>query len=306
MSAESKASKEYSGKVDHITRVMDDHVKNEKREASTRQRDHAQNVLQSKSTSKARLDHILRTQVSVNGKWLQSEPDFQAFLEGKEAALFISGMPGSGKSYLCANTISILEDYCKSHSKGDADHLSIVYHFFNDDDAHTRDSNQALKEIAFQLCEHNTGYLNYLHSNVTASSVAITQLSWQKLFMDFFEKSTNMTLFVVLDGIDEAFPDQLQAFVDSLSQSERLFKSGLRRLRFAFFARPEVGEKLLNAFISMPTIELSRQRIDGDIHKYITAKVARTRVLMKTPEQFRTRATEQILSQTCGMFLWGA
>src|SRR5438034_5460089 len=104
-------------------------------------------------------EHVERL-TEGTGRWMAEEPMFQAWEQEQAPILWIFGKPGSGKTFISAQTIEHLRSKYPQHT----DHASLTsvsYFYIKEDDPDLRDMNQILKTIAAQIAKVNTRYQRF-------------------------------------------------------------------------------------------------------------------------------------------------
>ena len=173
-------------------------------------------VLQPSVTSQDWYDKINKSRVPGTGDWIRNENMFKLWLEKSVPVLWVSGNPGSGKTYLSSNIISFLRE---QHPQGVAhqSHVSIGYFFFKDDNPLTRSFHQALRDLAYQISQNDPVYAKYITAAVhSPADISSLHSVWRTLFTVYFIDNPNVegSIFMVFDGVDEAFDAEWQAFLE--------------------------------------------------------------------------------------------
>lgn len=75
---------------------------------------------------------------------------FEKWINNETPLLYISGIPGSGKSFIASNIISFLKER-HPQRVGDPSHTTVGHFFFKDSDPNTRSIHQALRDLSFQI-----------------------------------------------------------------------------------------------------------------------------------------------------------
>ena len=167
------------------------------------------------------LDSIKKNRVFGTGDWVRSEDPFKSWLvheKNENPILLILGNPGSGKTYVCGNIISFLEQQYPQGSQH-ASRISICYFFFKDNDDSTRSFHQALNDLAHQISLNDPVYAKYLGSILqSARDIASLPSKRKILLFNFIVKKENIDskVYVVLDGVEEAFQAELKSFLQHL------------------------------------------------------------------------------------------
>ena len=162
---------------------------------------------------------ISKKRVPGTGDWIRNEQLFKSWMNQKNPVLWVSGNPGSGKSYLSGNIISYLRE---QHPQGvqHPSHTSVGYFFFKDSDPQTRSFHQALRDLAYQISQNDPVYAKYIDSQCQSpDDIKTIQSVWRKLFVDFFLQNDRIdsSVYLVIDGVDEANEAERQLFLELLS-----------------------------------------------------------------------------------------
>ena len=207
-------------------------VMNSKGEAKDeRDLKHLQNVKAVLQPSVSPLDmymDISKNRVQGTGDWVRNEQLFQLWYRQKNPVLYISGNPGSGKSYLSGNIISYLQE---QHPQGvqHTSRTSVGYFFFKDNNPKTRSIHQALRDLAYQISQNDPVYAKHVVSQCQSpEDVSTIRIAWRKLFVDFFihNDKIDSSVYLVVDGVDEAYDTELQLFLSLLSEVKQAASNG--------------------------------------------------------------------------------
>lgn len=173
-------------------------------------------VLQPSVTALDWYDKINKSRVPGTGDWIRGEGLFKSWIKRDIPILWLSGIPGAGKSYLSSNIISFLRD---RHLQGvqHHSHVSVGYFFFKDDNPKTRSFHQALRDLAYQISQNDSVYAKYVASTCDSSEdIGTLQSAWRHLFVNFFVKNKDVSgsVYLIIDGVDEADTADRQPFLD--------------------------------------------------------------------------------------------
>ncbi|ERF68631.1 hypothetical protein EPUS_07192 [Endocarpon pusillum Z07020] len=252
---------------------------------------------------------IDRTRVPGTGDWIRKEASFQAWMNQDSPVLWVSGIPGSGKSYLSGNMISYL---AREHPQRvqHASHTSVAYFFFKDNNPRTRSFKQALNDLAFQVTQNDPIYAKYIASNFqSASEIETLQSKWRRLFVDYFVKKEKVDskVYLVLDGVDEALDSERQEFLELLVDLKDASPSMSRTssINLVMVGRPQVIKDINEALEgSIPTIFVDWRKNNQDIINYVRASIKKSKALKATPKDLQEEIMRTLVQGANGMFLW--
>ena len=182
---------------------------------------HIKKILQPSVHPQDMYESIAKRRVPGTGDWIRNEEALQAWLDKSQGPILrISGSPGNGKSFIAQNIISFL---LEQHPQGlsQSSRTSIGYFFFRDTDSDTRSVHRALRDLAFQIYQNDSVYRSYIDSCChSPHDIASISSAWRTLFRGYNSspsRSTDTTIFLVLDGVDEAFQDDRKELFEMLS-----------------------------------------------------------------------------------------
>jgi hypothetical protein len=190
---------------------------------------------------------IAKLRVPGTGDWVRNERLFQKWIgECDKPVLWISGSPGNGKTFIAQNIIAFLQEQPLNYPSP----ISVGYFFFRDSDPKTRSFHLALRDMAFQIYQNDPLYRRYIDSNChSPAEIETIQSTWQTLFEDYYfdtsQRRDHIAL-LVFDGVDEAFKDDRQTFLELLSDAE----NGRSSFRPSYKVHP-IANKTPNSFPSI-------------------------------------------------------
>ncbi|KAH8425286.1 uncharacterized protein LDX57_003044 [Aspergillus melleus] len=249
---------------------------------------------------------IAKRRVPGTGDWIRTEQLFRAWTDQENPVLWVSGNPGSGKSFLSENIISFLQEM---HPQGvnHPSRTSIGYFFFKDSNPETRSFHRALRDLAYQIYQNDPLYQRYIQQNChSPQDVKTIQSAWRTLFLNYFADTAagDGSVFLVFDGVDEAFQEDRQTFLGLLSDLRRVDPHSTR-IHIVLVGRPEIFDDLADALdASLPTIHVDWRKNSSDIAHYVETSIKKSRVLSRAPKALRDEIEETLTRNAQGMFVW--
>lgn len=204
-------------------------------------------------------ERIHKARVPDTGDWVHGEDVFQSWINKETPVIFVSGNPGSGKSFLAANMISFLLNRFPPARQCNPV-ISIGYFFFKDDKPQTRSFHQALRDLAFQISKDDPEYRKYLGSIEEYEQISTLQSAWRLLFVEYFLKKSNIesTAYILLDAVDESLDEDWRIFVDLAKD----LYANQSCLQLAIVGRPHIRDELLEGLeVNLPTLHVTKQKI---------------------------------------------
>ena len=247
-------------------------------------------------------DKIDKAQVPGTGDWVHREEVFQSWINKETPVIFVSGNPGSGKSFLAANMIKFLFKQFPPELERNPQ-TSIGYFFFNGGNPQTRSFHQALRDLAFQISKNDLGYQRYLATIEDHERISTLESAWRLLFVEYFLKTPNVesTAYILLDAVDEALDEEWITFIDLAKE----LYGNQSCLQLAIVGRPYISDQLLEALeVKVPTLHVNKQKNSGDIVQYIHASIKKSLILRKVSAKLRNEIIDKLSAGAEGMFLW--
>ena len=144
------SSNEVSAGVGQILGTLEQSRTDSKAEKDVKHLEAVKRFLNPSITAQDRFDEIRREHVPGSGDWIRSEEQLRAWVDSAIPILWVSGFPGSGKSFLTYNIISYLQDIHKD-AGGHAAHTSVGYFFFRDNKDQTRSFERKSRPAPYSL-----------------------------------------------------------------------------------------------------------------------------------------------------------
>ena len=268
-------------------------------------RDGIKAVLQPSVTPQDTYDKIKKERLSGSGDWIRDESLFKSWINKTIPVLWISGMPGAGKSFLSSVMISYLKEQFPSGVHNGAQ-VSVGYFFFKDNNPKMRSFHQALRDLAFQIYQNDPAYAKYLETVCGSfSDIETLESAWRTLFREYFvhDDATESTIFLVLDGLDEAYdPNEFLHLLQDLTTNE----PSESRIQLVMVGRPHLFDAISDALQNgvVPTIDVNAAKNSEDIRNYIQVSIRKSRVLRRVSKKLQEEVSKSLFQGAHGMFLW--
>lgn len=247
-----------------------------------------------------------RTKVDGTGEWLMEDEGVQSWVKGEKQHLWMSGGPGTGKSYLSTKLITW----------GRANLSHVAYFYFRANNPETRSVLQALRDVAYQLSESDAIYGRQLMRRVRSSEdIKTIPSAFRRLFVEpFMDDSTDqplVSLHVVLDGIDEADPDEIEELLSEMEPKSEPGTSnpkGRPRVQVALVGRPYMNDIITSHLDpvsragSFSTIVVTHDRNAKDVRTFIEDGVDRSKVLRRR-EDLKRQVKDLMIRRADGLFI---
>ncbi|WEW55846.1 hypothetical protein PRK78_001279 [Emydomyces testavorans] len=244
-------------------------------------------------------EEFVRTLVPGSGEWLFTDPQFVAWVDKEGYAdpiLSFEAREGFGKSYLCSTAIRrLFQLYPPSNKEA---RVSVAYYFFQKDNKDEKSVNKALRAIIWQLTQHDAVYQKSVAGACDKPEEFGNTLElWKQLVVQFSAK-TEATVFVVLDGIDEAETETGHPLIQIL-RDVSLFAAEKRplSLRLLISGRPRSFLEINKTpNIAMSTIQLGTCNKE-DILKYVEIRLETMEIFKKSDQSDIQELKERVRTE---------
>lgn len=201
------------------------------------------------------------------GRWISQNELFQTWMSSNRGRLYLTGIPGAGKTVLCATIIEEVVKHARQGQKGSA----VAYYFCDYKDAATHDPRSILASLAGQFaaqdeeCYAVAEALSNEHrqDDDSISLYAIEEL--QQCLLGMIE--TLDYAYIVVDALDECMDNRLSV-VEALHNLNDFENEKVKTL---FTGRDEL-------YLSTALNEYERLSIAAnshDIRLYVDSEIAR-------------------------------
>ena len=229
------------------------------------------------------------------GAWLLESSEFVKWQQDKHSSLWLTGIPGAGKTILCSTAIDFLQ---KNRNVNEA--VLIWYFDFSDDQKQSRDA--LLRSLLAQACE----ILDPIPPEVM-DLFATDKGHARHLSLEY------RTLLDLMKTVFGSF-DNVMIVVDALDESSELCSvlAFLHDLKVADFEnvkwlvtsrqKREIEENLLG--IRTAVVPLDNVFIDADIRCYIGECLTRDSKLSSKPARIKEQIEDVLTEKAHGMFVF--
>jgi hypothetical protein len=211
------------------------------------------------------LDNALRRRLSGTGRWFLESDSYKDWFGAKSSSLWITGLPGSGKTLLCASAVqSILANRDES--------TAVLYFFFDHGDPTKVSNDHLVMTMIRQLLEQSldlVGAAKKMFDDKSHGGERPFQrteyIPLLQSFIDHFED-----VYVLCDALDEATEsDRIASTLETL-----MLHSTRRdqRIKLLFTSRFDVNLEHRHDLITSTRIALA-ENMKPDIEQYVVTEV---------------------------------
>ncbi|KAL6887476.1 hypothetical protein HDV57DRAFT_488891 [Trichoderma longibrachiatum] len=289
-------------KVENLVEQMNQNILDmrlgEQQTGALSYRDKVREILEPTPYWEDSYDAFTKYRVPGTGDWLLEDEGLKSWLQGETRHLWMCGNPGTGKSFLTSRLITWgLENL---------PHLG--YFFFSANDPETRSVLQALRDVAYQLSETDAFYAEKLARQLHSSDdIKTVPSAFRRLFVQpFLDDTRDEPIYVFLDGIDEAEQSDIEELLSLLAPGD---ESEPTKVQFVLTGRTYLAD--IVSFALDPnavgqvftTIYVTPDRIADDVSAFISEGVRHSRILSRSPEDFKQEVIELMKKQVDGLFI---
>jgi hypothetical protein len=262
-------------------------------------------LLQPLSTSARAYSDILNDTMLGSCQWLDRSSEFIAWWAGHKPLLWIHGGPGVGKSFLASKIIGKLLERQDTKSVESSSEIA-GYFFCRISDESSRYLTAILKTIAWQVAVKAPEFADIVDKWTLTQDVDDSRSLWQDLLVPFFTTATpGQAIWIVLDGLDEAFAIEQEKLLKCLAQiyvgSRR---TTLPRIHVVLISRDSLrGPLLEHSLTSVPEIDVASNKTGRDVSRYVSQRLEKAPVF-KHSAKFRVEMVERLCQKADGLWVW--
>lgn len=150
-----------SAGVDQVLENFEDLKEDTRSEKDLKQWEFVRKMLNPSDSAQERLDEIQREHIPHSGDWIRDEEPLKSWITSKTKLLWISGHPGSGKSFLTYSIITYLREL-QHQPEGLGPRAALGFFFFRNNNQRMRSFEQALRDVAFQIGQDNPTFAKHI------------------------------------------------------------------------------------------------------------------------------------------------
>lgn len=231
--------------------------------------DRVKDTLKPVSASNQVHSTIRTSRIPGSGSWIDDR--IQSWWRSSQPILWLHGGPAVGKSYLASKIIDVL-------TETEISPKPVVASFFcKNNDIHLRSMNKALRTLAWHVATELPDFAEHAEDFCLKVDPADTYSVWRKLLLKFFANSSSgISVCFVIDGIDEADPEEQELLFSLLEKTYSLEEQAeeSHTLRFVLLSRDAVRRSLEEHSLGwVPHIEITNNENNDDLHGYISRKL---------------------------------
>jgi Cdc6-like AAA superfamily ATPase len=229
------------------------------------------------------------------GRWFVESQSFRVFKEGTMPFLWLYGIPGCGKTILCA---SIIEELKKESLKTPT---ALLYFYFDFNDSGKQTLDSALRSLFWQMSKDPGGSSKVLAQLFASCRDGCDQPSTSRLIETFHYALCEIDhIRIVLDALDECTTKS-----DLMIWLSQLTRGATRHVQIIATSRKEHDieiefRKWLNESATIPLRQLD---VDSDIGAYVKSRLQNDPQLQRwqeTPE-LQDKIKTNLMKKSNGM-----
>ncbi|KAF8244056.1 hypothetical protein K440DRAFT_605468 [Wilcoxina mikolae CBS 423.85] len=249
-----------------------------------------------------RLYDIQSRYCADTGKWIFTDSRFRAWLdagsnEAKERLLWLAGVPGAGKTFLCYSILQYLQERAQADGS-----TCVLYAFPTYDNASGSTQAAITGSLVYQFCQANPPLIPAANKEYdTLSRRSILLNPWGKLLETFICGSE--PVYIILDGLDECDQSQRKQLLETVLN----LCSSCPNLHILVASRKEFD--IRRELEKNCEIVIVEEKNRADIKRFVTGKINNLwneikHVAEPGTSDFFKEVARDIVVRSGGMFLY--
>ena len=231
--------------------------------------------------------------VKGTATWIFEHETYKSWIEDKSSVLWLTGSPGIGKTCISYSVVDALK-----RSYGDEAHNPVAVYYFREENNDLKSITDALGSSIFQIASRDRTYCelvaNTLHHDEAVNAKGINAL-WNTFFTSIFTETSEMELFLVFDGLDEAHEEEVTEMLELLKQ----VKSQKLNIHVLITSQQSFKEKV--DILAPRTIQVTQNLISADVRRLILARFKTLSRLRKFSRQAKVQIARKLREKADGM-----
>ncbi|KAK1994268.1 hypothetical protein LX36DRAFT_214399 [Colletotrichum falcatum] len=236
-------------------------------------------------------NHAMGLQLEGTCTWFLESPIFKEWKTGSRRHLWLHGMPGCGKTVLCAKVLHHLQD---------TNDCVTLYFFFDFSDTGKQKLDDLIRALIFQFYKHGGEAANELDDIFKSQQDQLSTAVLAKTLHAMMKYSKRV--YIILDALDEcSMRDKLLAWMENI-----VFTPDLDHVQLLATSRPEEEfQRSIPVWIGEESCrQLNKESVTVDIRAYIEDRLEHSPEFKKWssfPSVLR-RIRDEVGSKADGMY----
>ena len=221
--------------------------------------------------------------------WVLDDPEMRPWIEDDsgEGVLWMTGIPGAGKSFLCSLVVQNLQSQ---------QHLSTLYYFCGHQSSSENTCATMLRTLAIQLLQQNLDMASLVHQAYVQKGSNRSSPAMRAMLTKVLP--TSKAARIVIDGIDESDHSTQQEVLKSLVEIQ---KSADHCCKLLVSSRDE--PQIQKSLAAKTHLRLGEKTVKG-LGLYIKDRINSLQATLEMDSELVSLAEQRLHSKANGMFLW--
>ncbi|EPS40859.1 hypothetical protein H072_5263 [Dactylellina haptotyla CBS 200.50] len=240
------------------------------------------------------------------GEWIYDEDEFLNWCQGKFWLLWVSGSPGTGKSFIAYHIVQYIRQL-EEQPQNNLSTTSIAYFFYlPETQIEPRIMmNSMIISIINQIAAQDRSYAKYL-CNLGKPDGFQTSTLWEHFIQGFYLKpDISSTVFIVLYGVDKIESPELSEFLCALEACGEAQIDIRPRISLALITDYTIGPDIESYLsLGLRRIEVLPEKTKSNIEEYIKFRVLKKLPRLRKMKALREEVARGLQMNANGSFLW--